>query len=80
MYIQMYPTILLRGILLIDGRVDAVTFGTGTGGTLAGVGTYLKEKNHKIHVALSDPQVRYVQSDVNWWDVRYKLMDSLCIL
>ncbi|XP_072032059.1 uncharacterized protein [Amphiura filiformis] len=39
-----------------DGRVDAVTFGTGTGGTLAGVGTYLKEKNKNIKVILADPQ------------------------
>ncbi|XP_067941551.1 uncharacterized protein [Watersipora subatra] len=39
-----------------DGKVDAVIFGTGTGGTLAGVGAYLKEKNHRIHVALADPQ------------------------
>ncbi|CAL1535504.1 unnamed protein product, partial [Lymnaea stagnalis] len=38
------------------GKVDAVTFGTGTGGTLAGVGTYLKEKNNKIQVVLADPQ------------------------
>lgn len=38
------------------GKVDAVTFGTGTGGTLAGVGTYLKEKNSKVRVVLADPQ------------------------
>ncbi|XP_013401371.1 cysteine synthase 1 [Lingula anatina] len=39
-----------------DGKVSAVTFGTGTGGTLAGVGTYLKEKNKDIQVVLADPQ------------------------
>ena len=38
------------------GRVNAVVFGTGTGGTLGGVGTYLKEKNHKVQVFLADPQ------------------------
>ncbi|XP_059141438.1 uncharacterized protein LOC131929343 [Physella acuta] len=38
------------------GKIDAVTFGTGTGGTLSGVGTYLKEKNSKIRVILADPQ------------------------
>lgn len=38
------------------GKVDAVTFGTGTGGTLAGVGMYLKEKNPNIQVILADPQ------------------------
>ncbi|XP_002731578.1 uncharacterized protein LOC100377160 [Saccoglossus kowalevskii] len=39
-----------------DGKVDAVVFGTGTGGTLAGVATYLKEKNNKIQAYLADPQ------------------------
>ncbi|XP_078000720.1 uncharacterized protein LOC144453329 isoform X2 [Glandiceps talaboti] len=38
------------------GKVDAVTFGTGTGGTLAGVATYLKEKNPKIQTFLADPE------------------------
>ncbi|XP_005109871.1 cysteine synthase 1 [Aplysia californica] len=39
-----------------NGKVDAVTFSTGTGGTLAGVGIFLKEKNPKIQVVLADPQ------------------------
>ena len=39
-----------------NGKVNAVVFGTGTGGTLAGVGTYLKEKNCNIQVVLADPQ------------------------
>jgi cysteine synthase A len=39
-----------------DGKVDAVTFGTGTGGTLAGVGQFMKEKNSNIQVVLADPQ------------------------
>jgi cysteine synthase A len=38
------------------GKVDAVTFSTGTGGTLAGVGTYLKSKRDDIQVVLADPQ------------------------
>ncbi|GFO44603.1 cysteine synthase [Plakobranchus ocellatus] len=38
------------------GKVDAVTFGSGTGGTVSGVGTFLKEKNSKIKVVLADPQ------------------------
>ncbi|XP_064602886.1 uncharacterized protein LOC135468521 isoform X2 [Liolophura sinensis] len=38
------------------GKVDAVVFSTGTGGTLAGVGTYLKEKNPKVQVFLADPE------------------------
>lgn len=38
------------------GRVDAVVFGTGTGGTLSGAGTFLKEKNKNVQVFLADPQ------------------------
>lgn len=36
----------------IDGFVSAV----GTGGTLSGVGIYLKEKNPNIQIALADPE------------------------
>ncbi|XP_064398039.1 uncharacterized protein LOC135344719 isoform X2 [Halichondria panicea] len=38
-----------------DGKVDAVTFATGTGGTLAGVSMFLKSKNPKIKAILADP-------------------------
>ncbi|KAK3740152.1 hypothetical protein QZH41_003818 [Actinostola sp. cb2023] len=39
-----------------DGQVDAVVFSTGTGGTIAGVGSYLKSKNPNVKVFLADPQ------------------------
>jgi len=35
--------------------VDAFVMSSGTGGTLAGVGSYLKEKNPKVKVVLVDP-------------------------
>jgi cysteine synthase A len=38
-----------------DGRVDGFVCAVGTGGTLAGVGIALKERNPKIAVALADP-------------------------
>jgi len=38
-----------------DGKVDAFTCAVGTGGTLAGVGMALKERNPKIQIALADP-------------------------
>ncbi|MGB0747387.1 MAG: cysteine synthase A [Magnetospiraceae bacterium] len=38
-----------------DGTVDGFTCSVGTGGTLAGICTYLKEKNPDIRTALSDP-------------------------
>ena len=38
-----------------DGKVDAWVTSTGTGGTYAGVGMYLKEKNPAIKCVVADP-------------------------
>jgi cysteine synthase A len=38
-----------------DGRVDAFTCATGTGGTLAGVGMALKAHNPAVKIVLADP-------------------------
>ena len=38
-----------------DGKVDAFVSAVGTGGTLAGVGMYLKEQDPDIIIALADP-------------------------
>jgi cysteine synthase len=38
-----------------DGKVDGFTCAVGTGGTLAGVGIALKERNPKVRIALADP-------------------------
>lgn len=38
-----------------DGSVDGFTCAIGTGGTLAGVGMYLKSKNKDIRIAAADP-------------------------
>jgi cystathionine beta-synthase len=40
----------------LDGRVDAFVCGVGSGGTLTGVGRFLKEKNPAIDMVLADPQ------------------------
>ena len=37
------------------GKVDGFTCAIGTGGTLAGVSRYLKEKNPKVRIAVADP-------------------------
>ncbi|QJE72915.1 cysteine synthase A [Aerophototrophica crusticola] len=37
------------------GKVDAFTCATGTGGTLAGVGMALKERNPDVRIVLADP-------------------------
>ena len=38
-----------------DGKVDGFICSVGTGGTLAGVGLALKEKNPKVQIGLADP-------------------------
>ena len=39
----------------LEGRIDGFTCAVGTGGTLAGVGMGLKERDEKVCIALSDP-------------------------
>ncbi|RHY38252.1 hypothetical protein DYB34_002943 [Aphanomyces astaci] len=38
-----------------EGNIDAFTCATGTGGTLAGTGIYLKQKNPNVKIVLADP-------------------------
>jgi cysteine synthase A len=38
-----------------DGRIDGFICSVGTGGTLAGVGMYLKERNPAIRIGIADP-------------------------
>ena len=38
-----------------DGKVDGFVSAVGTGGTLAGIGIFLKERNPKIRIGLADP-------------------------
>ncbi|KAK2465230.1 hypothetical protein APHAL10511_002584 [Amanita phalloides] len=39
-----------------NGRVDAFVSGAGTGGTIAGVGRYMKSQNEGVVITLCDPQ------------------------
>lgn len=39
----------------MDARIDGFTCAVGTGGTLAGVGLGLKERDNRVTIALSDP-------------------------
>ncbi|WP_144395118.1 cysteine synthase A [Pleionea sediminis] len=40
----------------LDGKVDAFVCGVGSGGTLTGVGRFLKEKNPNFEMVLADPE------------------------
>ncbi len=40
----------------MDGNIDAFVSGVGSGGTIAGVGKFLKEKDPKVAIVLADPK------------------------
>jgi cystathionine beta-synthase len=39
----------------MDGNVDAIIIGVGSGGTISGVGRYIKEQNPDVEIILADP-------------------------
>jgi cysteine synthase A len=48
-----------------EGKLDAFSCATGTGGTLSGVGEFLRSKNPNIKIALTDPRGAVL---VNWFN------------
>jgi cysteine synthase A len=40
----------------MNGLLDSFVCSAGTGGTIAGISKYLKEKNNKIKIILADPE------------------------
>ena len=55
-----------------EGKVDAFICAVGTGGTLAGTGAFLKEKNPEIQIGLADPMgaalyAYYTDGELSSW-------------
>ena len=46
----------------LDGRIDVLVAGVGTGGTITGVGEYLKERNPKLYIVAVEPAASPVLS------------------
>lgn len=53
-----------------DGKIDAWVTATGTGGTFAGVGMFLKEKNPAIRSILADPKGSGLYSYVKTGEIK----------
>jgi cysteine synthase A len=51
-----------------DGKIDAFVCSVGTGGTLSGVGIFLKERNPRIRIWLADP----MGSGIHSWYARHE--------
>jgi|TARA_B100001094_G_scaffold146209_1_gene141538 cystathionine beta-synthase len=49
----------------MEGNIDAFVAGVGTGGTISGVGKYLKSKNSEIKIIVADPEGSVVADAVN---------------
>ncbi|RUO66240.1 cystathionine beta-synthase [Pseudidiomarina planktonica] len=53
----------------MDGKLDAFVCGVGSGGTLSGVGKFLREKNAKVDLVLADPAGSILEPMVNRGEV-----------
>jgi cysteine synthase len=49
----------------IEGRIDVLVAGVGTGGTITGVGEYLRERNPQLQIVAVEPQSSSVLSGSN---------------
>ena len=56
----------------MEGNIDAFVAGVGTGGTISGVGGFLKSKNPDIKVIIADPIGSVVADAVNTGEYKYE--------
>ena len=59
-----------------DGEVDAFVAGVGTGGTITGVGEYLKSKNDKIEIIAVEPATSPVLSQGKPEYIRFRELEQ----
>jgi cystathionine beta-synthase len=55
----------------MEGNIDAFVAGVGTGGTISGVGAFLKSKNSDIKIVVADPVGSVVADAVNTGEYQY---------
>ena len=56
----------------MEGDIDAFVAGVGTGGTISGVGKYLKAQNKDIQIIIADPIGSVVADAVNTGNYKYE--------
>ena len=56
----------------LDGKVDALVAGVGSGGTISGTGRFLKSMNPALKVVVADPEGSVVAGAVETGQVRYE--------
>ena len=56
----------------MDGNIDAFVAGVGTGGTISGVGKFLKSKNPNLKLVVADPIGSVVADAVNKGSYKYE--------
>jgi len=62
----------------MGGRIDGFTCAAGTGGTIAGVGMGLKERDENIRIALTDPRQGCITANLDGApiDTQYRISDE----
>ena len=55
----------------MEGEIDAFVAGVGTGGTISGVGEFLKSKNPDIKIVIADPVGSVIADAVNNGEFKY---------
>ena len=56
----------------MEGNIDAFVAGVGTGGTISGVGRFLKSKNPNVKIIIADPVGSVVADAVNTGEYKYE--------